>query len=143
MKFLDTQEAEKFKKQKWQRFCWTPCKQPAQQEKNSSGGGEGKTLFKVQSFSKLNTSNLSLVWTLLFLEFLSFAGAQKFHIGHFSTAHFVQILEISNFLSFGEIWNEILSKYFRDVISKLNIFGLLSNKSVKCSCPVMSTHEHS
>ena len=26
MKFLDPQEAEKFKKQKWKQFCWTPCK---------------------------------------------------------------------------------------------------------------------
>ena len=24
--FLDPQEAEKFKKQKWPLFCWTPCK---------------------------------------------------------------------------------------------------------------------
>ena len=25
MKFLDKQEAEKVKKQKWDVFCWTPC----------------------------------------------------------------------------------------------------------------------
>ena len=25
MKFLDSKEAEKFKKQKWKQFCWTPC----------------------------------------------------------------------------------------------------------------------
>ena len=25
MEFLDPKEAEKFKKQKWKQFCWTPC----------------------------------------------------------------------------------------------------------------------
>ena len=29
MEFLDTQEAEKFKKQKWIQYCGTPCRSSA------------------------------------------------------------------------------------------------------------------
>ena len=28
IEFLDPEEAEKFKKQKWNVFCWTPCSNP-------------------------------------------------------------------------------------------------------------------
>ena len=42
----------------------------------------------------------------------------------------MKILEISNFLLFGDIWNEILSEYYREAISKLNIFYLLFNENI-------------
>ena len=80
-----------------------------------------------------NTGCPTILYTLLFFEFLGFLGVQKFHLGHFSTAHFVQISKISNFLLFGEIWTEILAKYYREVILKVNIFWLLINKAVQPS----------
>ena len=39
------------------------------------------------------------------------------------------------------MWNEILSKYYMEVILKLNIFCLLFDGAVQQSCPVMSIHE--
>ena len=35
MEFLDPQEAEKFKKQKWKQICWTPCKKHANLQEES------------------------------------------------------------------------------------------------------------
>ena len=53
----------------------------------------------------------------------------------------MEILKISNFLLFGEIWNEILSKYYKEVILKLNVFNLLFNETDQRPWPVVSTHE--
>ena len=67
------------------------------------------------------------LFPLLFFEFLGFLEVQKFHLGHFSTALFVQILKISNFLFFGEKWTKILAKYYKEVILKFNIFCFMFN----------------
>ena len=58
---------------------------------------------------------------LLFFEFLSFLGVYKFNFGPFSTALFVQISKIYNFLLFGEILTKILQKYCSVFILKINI----------------------
>ena len=48
---------------------------------------------------------------------------------------------MSKFLSFGEIWMEILAKYNRDVISKVHIFCLLFNQTFGHSWALVSTNE--
>ena len=65
---------------------------------------------------------------LLFFEFLSFLGVYKFNLGHFSTALFVQISKIYNFLLFGEILTKILRKYCRVFILKINISQKMYNQ---------------
>ena len=82
-----------------------------------------------QQLSTILTSSVNhstgcptILYPLLFFNFFGFLGVQKFHPGHFSTTHFMQILKISIFLSLGEIQTEILAKYYREVILKVNIF---------------------
>ena len=43
------------------------------------------------------------------------------------------LLIIPKFLLFGEIWTEILAKYYGEIISKVNIFCLLFNEAVQHS----------
>ena len=79
----------------------------------------------------INTGCPTILFPLLFFEFLGFLGVQKFHLGHFSIALFMQISKISNFLSFDEICIEIFQKYYREVISKVNIFYSLLNQGLE------------
>ena len=85
----------------------------------------------------------TILYTLLFFEFLGFLGVQKFHLGHFSTAHFVQISKISNFLLFDEIYTEICPKYYREGNEKVNIFCLLLKLPLEHTGALISIQEHS
>ena len=44
-------------------------------------------------------------------------------------------------LLFSEIWNEILAKYYQEVILKVDIFGLLFHKAYQHLEALMSTRE--
>ena len=83
------------------------------------------------------------LFPLLFFEFLGFLVVQIFYLGHFSTALSMQILKISILLLFGQILTEILPKYYKEVISKVNIFHLFLNQELDHSGSLRSTHGHS
>ena len=48
-------------------------------------------------------------------------------------------LNIFNFLLFGETWRKILPKYYREVISKVNIFSFIVESG---TWALMKTHDH-
>ena len=63
------------------------------------------------------------------ITFNSFLKILKIHLGHFLTALSMYILKISKSILVGEMWTEILAKYLRAIILKVNDFSNSSSKS--------------
>jgi len=76
------------------------------------------------------------LWPLLFLGFLGFLEVWRFHLGHFSTALFLWISGVSDFLSFGEVCTGIFQNNYGVIILKVNIIA-------HCWIKDLSTDEHS
>ena len=87
---------------------------PPEKENNFVGLGQFQAFFTL--FGQPSVKFTMYVLYVKGVEFLGFQDAQKFHLGHFSTALSLQILKISILLLFGIILTLLLPKYYKEAI---------------------------